>query len=119
MLVKVCCIQNEREVELAAAAGATHVGLVAAMPSGPGPIPDADIARIARSAPRSVVPVLLTSRTEADAIIDHVRSTGVKAVQIVAEVAGEIRETMTFRPSEHPRVPIHHPPVDHHSISDL
>ena len=36
MLIKICCIQSESEARVAAEAGATHVGLVGAMPSGPG-----------------------------------------------------------------------------------
>ena len=91
LFVKVCCIQNEDEVRLAAEAGATHVGLVGAMPSGPGPIPDEDIARIAASAPEEVITVLLTSRTAATEIVAQVLDAGVDAVQIVQEVAPSVR----------------------------
>lgn len=94
MLIKVCCIQSEVELHLAARAGATHVGLVGAMPSGPGPIEDDSIARIASAAPPDLTTVLLTSRTGADDIVDHVRSTGVRAVQIVRPVTGEVRRTV-------------------------
>ena len=92
--VKVCCIQNEDEVRLAASAGATHVGLVGAMPSGPGPIADEDIARIAASAPDEVTTVLLTSRRTAAGIVDHVLHTGVDAVQVVQEVAPPVRHAI-------------------------
>ncbi len=92
--VKVCCIQNEAEVRLAAGAGATHVGLVGAMPSGPGPISDEDIARIAASAPEEVVTVLLTSRTAATDVVSHVLEAGVDAVQIVQEVAPSVRHAV-------------------------
>lgn len=91
MLIKVCCIQSEVELLLAARAGATHVGLVGAMPSGPGPIDDGSIARIAEAAPPAVATVLLTSRTRSEDIVEHVRSTGVRAVQIVSPVAPEVR----------------------------
>lgn len=94
MLIKICCIQNESELHLAAEAGATHAGLVAEMPSGPGPIGDATIRRIASAAPDGITPVLLTSRTEADGIIDHVYSTGVAAVQIVSPVSAAVRRTV-------------------------
>ncbi len=87
---KICCIQDEAELGLAAAAGARFVGLVGAMPSGPGPIPDAEIARLAASA-SGVTPVLLTARTAADDIAAHVRATGVPAVQIVRAVAPPVR----------------------------
>lgn len=92
--VKVCCIQSEDEVRLTAAAGATHIGLVGAMPSGPGPISDEDIVRIAGSAPDDVTTVLLTSRTAATEIVAHVLDTGVDAVQIVQEVAPSVRHAV-------------------------
>jgi phosphoribosylanthranilate isomerase len=56
--VKVCCIQDPAEARMAAEAGATFVGLVGAMPSGPGPIADEAIAAVAAQAPEGVTPVL-------------------------------------------------------------
>lgn len=38
--VKVCCIASLEEAWLAIDEGASALGLVSAMPSGPGPIPD-------------------------------------------------------------------------------
>ena len=93
-LVKICCIQDEDEVRLAAAAGATHIGLVGAMPSGPGPISDEDIARFAGSAPEDVTTVLLTSRTTATEIVAQALDAGVDAVQIVREVAPSVRHAV-------------------------
>jgi len=61
------------------------------MPSGPGPLADTDIAPIASAAPANVVTVLLTSRTEPAAIVDHVRETGVRAVQLVQSVPATVR----------------------------
>lgn len=94
MLLKVCCVQTEAEARLAAGAGATHIGLVGAMPSGPGPIPDADIARIAGAAPEGVTSVLLTAEADADGIIEHVRRTGVGAVQLVRHVTPGVRRSV-------------------------
>jgi phosphoribosylanthranilate isomerase len=91
VLIKICCIQNDTEVEMAAAAGATHVGLVAAMPSGPGPIAADRIAEIVGAVPTGVTAVLLTAHTDADSIIGHARTTGVTAVQIVGEVPADVR----------------------------
>lgn len=88
---KVCCIQSEAELVLARDAGAVFAGLVGAMPSGPGPIPDEAIARLAAAAPQGITPVLLTSRTAAPDIADHVRVTGVGAVQIVQHVPAAVR----------------------------
>lgn len=69
--VKICCIANRDEAALAIAAGADAVGLVSAMPSGPGVIDDAQIAEIARSVPPPVATFLLTSRVNAAAIIEQ------------------------------------------------
>ncbi|MEW4486502.1 phosphoribosylanthranilate isomerase [Thalassoglobus sp. JC818] len=81
--LKVCCISSIEEARLAAECGADALGLVAAMPSGPGPIPDELIAAIAPTVPPGVATFLLTQERTADAIIDHVRRTGVNTVQIV------------------------------------
>ncbi len=68
---------------MAIAAGADAVGLVGAMPSGPGPIPDDLIARIAASVPPPVTAVLLTSAETAVEIAGQAIAAGVGAVQIV------------------------------------
>lgn len=94
MLIKVCCIQNESELQMAARAGATHVGLVGAMPSGPGPIDDEAIRRIAATAPLGLTTVLLTSRSDPEAIIEHLQSTHVRAVQIVSYVRADVRRAV-------------------------
>ena len=94
MLIKICCIQSEGEVEMALAAGATHPGLVASTPSGPGPIPDERLASLVRVLPAHATPVLLTSRTHPEQIIQHVRSTGARAVQIVQEVPVAVRNAV-------------------------
>lgn len=89
--VKVCCIQTEAELLLAREAGARFVGLVGPMPSGPGPISEEAIARIAAEAPPDMTTVLLTAREDAASISEHVVQTGAKAVQIVRPVTPEIR----------------------------
>lgn len=81
--LKICCIQSAEEARLAIAYGADAIGLVGAMPSGPGPIPDELIAEIAPTVPPPVATFLLTQETRADAIIQHVRRTGVNTVQLV------------------------------------
>ncbi len=50
--IKICCIQSAAEARLAIEAGADALGLVAAMPSGPGPIADAADRRDRRRACR-------------------------------------------------------------------
>lgn len=83
--VKVCCIQSESEAAMAVRHGASCLGLVGEMPSGPGPIPDETIRRVARRVPPGVATFLLTSRISADGIVDHVRSCGTHVVQLVRE----------------------------------
>ena len=84
--IKICCIASIDEAQLAIAAGADALGLVAAMPSGPGPIPDARIAQIAAWTPPPVATFLLTSETTAQAIAEHVRATQPSTVQIVGHI---------------------------------
>ena len=91
MLFKVCCIQSAAEMQLAAAHGASHVGLVGAMPSGPGPLPDSVIEALIRDAPERITPVLLTSRTTSQDIAAHLCETGARAVQIVTDVPPAVR----------------------------
>jgi len=85
--VKICCIASIAEAELAVRHGAAALGLVGRMPSGPGPIDDELIAEIAAWAPPAVATFLLTSETEPDAIVDHVRRCGTSTVQLVDAVA--------------------------------
>lgn len=84
--LKVCCIASEGEAALAVRLGADALGLVGAMPSGPGPIDDELIARIARSVPAPVATFLLTSRTDPDDVVSHVLGAGVNTVQLVDAV---------------------------------
>jgi len=67
---------------MAIAAGASAVGLVSAMPSGPGPIPEVLIAEIAAMIPPGVSSFLLTCLQDAASIIDQQRRLGVNTIQI-------------------------------------
>ena len=84
--IKICCIASIDEAQLAIAAGADALGLVAAMPSGPGVIPDARIAQIAAWAPPPVSTFLLTAETTASRIAEHVAATHPTTVQIVNHI---------------------------------
>lgn len=84
---KVCCIASPAEAALAVRHGASAVGLVSAMPSGPGPIPEADIAAIARTVPPGVATFLLTCLTDADALLAQQRRCGCDTLQLVDAVA--------------------------------
>ena len=87
--IKICCIQSEAEARLAIAEGADALGLVGTMPSGPGPIDDALIARIAAAVPPPVATFLLTSETAPEAIIAHARRCRTNTLQLVDHVAPE------------------------------
>ncbi|MCK5737837.1 phosphoribosylanthranilate isomerase, partial [bacterium] len=67
--VKICCIANTPEMQMAVAAGASAVGLVSEMPSGPGVISETKIAEIASVGPVGIASFLLTSKISADEII--------------------------------------------------
>ena len=84
--LKVCCMMAVAEARAAVAQGADAVGLVGAMPSGPGPIDDALAAEIARAVPPPVATFLLTSFHSGEDIAGHVRKVGATAVQIVRHI---------------------------------
>lgn len=77
------------EAKTAIAAGADALGLVATMPTGPGPIQDDLIREISLSTPPPIATFLLTSRDSPEAIVEHVRATSVNTVQLVDDTLGE------------------------------
>ena len=86
MFVKICCIADLHEAQLAIRAGASAIGLVSAMPSGPGPIPEDQIAAIAANVPAPTETFLLTALRDAEAIADQHRRCGTTALQLVDHV---------------------------------
>ena len=86
MFVKVCCIQDLDEAQLAISAGASAIGLVSAMPSGPGPIAEERITQIAAAVPAPTETFLLTCFVEAEAIAAQHRRCGTTALQLVDHV---------------------------------
>lgn len=81
--IKICCIGSIEEALLAIRYGASALGLVSAMPSGPGVIADQQIAIIADSIPPGVASFLLTSSQDVETIIDQQRSCHVNTLQLV------------------------------------
>lgn len=81
--VKVCCIGSVEEAATAVRFGASAVGLVSAMPSGPGVIEESAIAEIAATVPPGVTRVLLTAETDPGAVVDQQARTRVDAIQLV------------------------------------
>ena len=84
--VKVCCIASEEEAALAVRMGASALGLVSRMPSGPGPIPESRIRDIADTVPPGVATFLLTCETTAEPIIEQQRFCRTTTIQLVDEV---------------------------------
>jgi phosphoribosylanthranilate isomerase len=84
--IKICCISSLEEAKLAIHYGASAIGLVSAMPSGPGIISDEMIHRIAKSTPPPVATFLLTSETHVDAILAHHYRTYTNTIQLVDEL---------------------------------
>ena len=74
------------EARLAIRYGADAVGLVSAMPSGPGPIDEALIAQIRAHVPPPLATFLLTCQQDATAIVEQLRRTRCNTVQICDEV---------------------------------
>jgi len=81
--VKICCISSIEEAKLVIKYGASAIGLVSEMPSGPGPIPEELIEEIAATIPPSISSFLLTSKQDVDSIIKQQRKTKVNTIQIV------------------------------------
>ena len=81
--VKICCIANVAEAALAVRYGASALGLVTQMPSGPGVITDEAAREIAARIPPAVASFLLTSRQDTAGIIAQQRFIGANTLQIV------------------------------------
>lgn len=84
--VKICCIESWEEAKMAIEHGASALGLVGNMPSGPGVIDDYKINQIAQKIPPGISSFLLTSSTSAEDIINHHRKTFTSVIQIVDEI---------------------------------
>lgn len=81
--LKVCCIGSVEEARLAIALGADALGLVSAMPSGPGVIAEERIAAIAATVPPPVAPFLLTACQKPEALVAQQRRCGAGTLQLV------------------------------------
>ena len=88
--VKICCISSIDEAKLAISYGASAIGLVSEMPSGPGVIIEKLIEEIASTVPPGISTFLLTSKTDADSIIAQQRRCKTNTIQIVDRVSGDV-----------------------------
>ena len=80
--VKICCISSIGEAALAVECGASALGLVSHMPSGPGVIGDELIAKIAATVPPAIGTFLLTSRQRVAEIIEQQRRCRTNTIQL-------------------------------------
>ncbi|WPB78109.1 phosphoribosylanthranilate isomerase [Archangium violaceum] len=80
--VKICCISSVEEARAAIRAGASALGLVSSMPSGPGVISEALIAEIAAAVPPPIGTFLLTCGQDARDIIAQQRHCRTNTVQL-------------------------------------
>ncbi len=98
--VKICCISSIFEAKLAIQYGASALGLVGEMPSGPGIISDDLIQTIVPTVPPPIATFLLTSQTTAEGIIAHHKRVNTSVVQMVdALQSGTYHEIKKALPS--------------------
>lgn len=96
--IKVCCISSVEEARAAIRAGASALGLVSSMPSGPGVISEALIAEIAASVPPPIATFLLTCGQDVRDIIAQQRRCRTNTVQLCDRLTAgsyaDLREAM-------------------------
>ena len=88
--VKICCISSVREAAVAIAHGASALGLVSDMPSGPGVVSDALIAEIIATVPPPIGTFLLTSARAAEAIIAQQVRMRPTTLQLVDHLSADV-----------------------------
>lgn len=84
--VKICCISSAIEARLAIKYGASAIGLVSEMPSGPGVISEESIIKIAALVPPGISTFLLTSKQSVDEIIKQQRRCRTNTIQICDKI---------------------------------
>ena len=85
--VKICCIGSVEEAQMAIACGASALGLVSRMPSGPGVISEDLIAEIAAAIPPGITSFLLTCKQDAAEIIAQQRRCRTNCIQLCDRLA--------------------------------
>jgi phosphoribosylanthranilate isomerase len=91
--VKVCCIAGLAEAWMAIRQGASALGLVSRMPSGPGVIDEQTIEAVAAAVPPGVSAFLLTSEVDVDALVAQQQRLRVGTLQLCDWLgAGRLRQ---------------------------
>jgi len=88
--VKICCIQSLEEAKLAIEYGASALGLVSEMPSGPGVISEDLIVEITKQVPADISTFLLTSKTNTVEIITQYKKCNTTHIQLVDNVKTDV-----------------------------
>ncbi len=97
--IKICCIKDIAEANLAIKYGADAIGLVSEMPSGPGVISESEISKIAEFVPKNIKTFLLTGKQSSSEIIKQLKRCKTNTVQIVDKLLeGTYREIKTALP---------------------
>ena len=91
MKVKICCIKSVKEAMTAIRHGATALGLVGPMPSGPGPIGLDLISRISADIPAHIDSFYLTSKTSFDDIVSEYELAQTSHIQLTDHVEESVR----------------------------
>lgn len=94
--VKICCISSIEEARLAIRYGASALGLVSEMPSGPGVIDEELIAEISANTPPPIATFLLTSKTSADEIIAQQKRLRTNTIQICDRVVSDVYDKLRY-----------------------
>ncbi len=81
--IKICCIQSLREAQLAIHYGASALGFVTDMPSGPGVLPEDRIAEIIAHIPPPIATFLLTCSQNVETILAQQRFCRANTLQLV------------------------------------
>ncbi len=84
--IKICCISSIQEAEMAIRIGASALGFVSEMPSGPGVISMETIKLIAASVPPPIATFLLTSKQDINEIIKQHEYCRTNTIQICDDI---------------------------------
>jgi len=92
--VKICCMGSVEEAALAVECGASALGLVSHMPSGPGVISEELIAEIAATVPPAIGTFLLTSRQSVQEIVAQQHFCRTNTIQICDHLTSGTHEEL-------------------------
>lgn len=115
--VKICCISSIEEAQIAIRCGASALGLISSMPSGPGVISEELIADIVRTVPKNISTFLLTCKQDAESIIAQQKKTKTNTLQLVDAVSIDVYKELKNQIPEVSLVQVIHV-IDESSIDE-